>query len=97
MQRAAELVKQGVTVTRSYEANPAFLYTRLDTVKPAMIAEATKDARRAAEQFASDSGSRVGAIKSAQQGFFTVEDRDPNSPEWKKVRVVTTVQYFLVD
>ncbi len=61
------------------------------------IAEATRDARRAAEQFARDSGSEVGAIRNAQQGYFSIEDRDPFSPDWKKIRVVTTVECFLVD
>lgn len=97
IQRSGELVKQGVAVIRSYEYNTQYLYTRLDEVKPAMIAEATGDARRAAEQFAKDSGSKVGAIRSAQQGLFTVEDRDQFSPERKKIRVVTTVQYALAD
>jgi hypothetical protein len=95
MQASAELVKGGVTLIRSYEASPLFLYTQLDAIKPPMIAEATRDARRAAEQFAKDSESRVGSIRSAQQGFFSVEDRDAHSPEVKKVRVVTTIDYFL--
>ena len=95
MQRSGELVKQGVAIIRSYEYNTQFLYTDLDKVKPEMIAEATRDARRAAEQFAQDSGSSVGSIRRAQQGLFSVEDRDPFSPEIKKVRVVTTVDYFL--
>jgi hypothetical protein len=97
MQASAELVKQGVALLRSYEHNPLFLYTKLDAIKPQMIADATLDARRAAEQFAKDSGSRVGAIRSAQQGLFQIENRDPHSPEWKRVRVVTTLQYFLED
>jgi len=95
IQRSGELVKQGVAVIRSYEYNTQYLYTDLDKIKPEMIAEATKDARRAAEQFAKDSGSQVGTIRSAQQGLFSIEDRDPFSPEFKKVRVVTTVEYFL--
>jgi hypothetical protein len=97
MQRSGELVKQGVAVIRSYEYNTQFLYTQLEAIKPAMIAEATQDARRAAEQFAKDSGSRVGAIRSAQQGLFSIEDRDQFSPEFKKIRVVTTVHYALAD
>ena len=61
-----------------------------------MIREATRDARRAAQQFAEDSGSSVGGIRNAQQGYFSFTDRDKFSPEFKKIRVVTTVQYFLV-
>jgi hypothetical protein len=97
IQRTGELVKQGVAVIRSYEYNTQYLFTDLETIKPGMIAEATKDARRAAEQFAKDSGSSVGAIRSAQQGLFSIEDRDQFSPEFKKVRVVTTVDYYLGD
>jgi len=97
IQRSGELVKDGVAVIRSYEYNTQYLYTDLDKIKPEMIAEATKDARRAAEQFAKDSGSEVGAIRSAQQGLFSIEDRDQFSPEFKKVRVVTTVDYYLSD
>ncbi len=97
MQASAELVKQGVTLIRSYEAGPLFLFTGLESIKPEMIAEATLDARRAAEQFAKDSGSRVGAIRSAQQGYFTIEDRDRYSPATKKIRVVTTIDYYLED
>lgn len=95
--RTGELVKQGVAVIRSYDYNTQYLYTDLEKIKPEMIAEATKDARRAAEQFARDSGSKVGAIRSARQGSFTIEDRDQFSPEYKKVRVVTTVDYYLGD
>jgi hypothetical protein len=93
----ARLVADGVALVRDYEVRTQYLFTQLDRIKPEMIAEATRDARRAAEQFAHDSGSRVGAIRTAQQGYFSVEDRDAFSPERKKVRVVTTVQYLLED
>jgi hypothetical protein len=95
MQRTGELVARGVALIRSYEYNAEFLFTSLDALKPQMIAEATQDARHAAEQFANDSGASVGAIRNAQQGYFSIEDRDKFSPEQKKVRVVTTVQFFL--
>jgi hypothetical protein len=97
IQRSGELVKEGVAVIRSYEYNTQYLFTELDKIKPAMIAEATRDARHAAEQFAKDSGSKVGAIRTAQQGLFSIDDRDQFSPEFKKVRVVTTVDYYLSD
>ena len=97
MEDAGSLVGRGVVVVRSYEAQPQFLFTGLEDVKPAMIAEATRDARRAAQQFAQDSGSRVGPIRTARQGYFSVTDRDPFTPEYKTVRVVTGVEYFLVD
>ena len=62
-----------------------------------MIDEATKNARSAAEKFAKDSDSKLGKIKTATQGVFSIEDRDENTPYIKKVRVVTNVQYFLED
>jgi len=95
MKRSGELVRDGIALVNNYGAT--YLYTELERIKPEMIAAATKDARRAAEQFANDSGSRVGTIRSAQQGYFTIEDRDAFSPEFKKIRVVTTVEYFLED
>jgi hypothetical protein len=97
MNRSGELVKRGVPLTHSYEHTTQYFYTDLEKIKPEMIAEATKDARRAAERFAEDSGASVGAIKNAQQGYFSVEDRDPFSPEHKRVRVVTSIQYLLVN
>ncbi len=96
IQESAELVRNGVAMVRSYEHQTQFLFTDLESIKPAMIAEATRDARRAAQQFADDSGGTVGAIRRAQQGYFSINDRDAFSPEYKKVRVVTTIDYFLV-
>jgi uncharacterized protein len=97
MQDSGELVLAGIVLVRSWEYQPQYLFTGLDAIKPEMIAAATRDARSAAQQFAADSGSRVGSIRSAQQGYFSISDRDPFSPEHKQVRVVTTVEYFLVD
>ena len=60
-----------------------------------MIEEATKNARAAAEQFANDSDSRLGKIRSANQGQFSIENRDSNTPYIKKIRVVTSITYEL--
>lgn len=98
MEESRKLISKGVVLAaKSWENPTEFLYTNLNEIKPAMIEEATKDARRAAEKFAQDSGSKVGKIRNASQGYFSISDRDRNSPEVKKVRVVTTVQYYLVD
>lgn len=97
MQASDELVKSGVALLRNYEATPEFLFTKLNDIKPEMIASATKNARQAAEQFAEDSGSQVGAIKNARQGFFSINNRDRYSPEQKVIRVVTTIQYYLAE
>jgi len=95
MSDAAELISQGVPLTPNWGSAADFLFTSLDEIKPGMIAEATADARRAASQFAEDSGSRVGAIRTARQGYFTITERDPSSPHVKLVRVVTTINYDL--
>lgn len=98
MAKSSELIRQGVPITGDgYQSRPEFLFTALNTIKPDMIREATKNARQAAEQFARDSGSRVGKIISARQGIFTIVDRDRNTPYRKIVRVVTTMHYQLTD
>ena len=76
---------------------PEFDYTQLNAIKPTLIAEATAAARSSAEQFAKDSGARIGGIRSANQGVVSIENRDAGSPQIKKIRVVTTVEYFLKD
>lgn len=95
LEEAADLVSQGVVLTPGWGQAARFLFTGLDDIKPEMIAEATADARRAAAQFAADSDARVGAIRSARQGFFSISERDASVPEIKLVRVVTTIEYIL--
>ncbi|MCB1886267.1 MAG: SIMPL domain-containing protein [Rhodocyclaceae bacterium] len=98
MARLSELGRQGIAVTGGdYQAQTQYLFTRLNAIKPAMIEEATRNARAVAEKFAADSDSRLGKIRSAAQGQFSIEDRDANNPHIKKVRVVSTVDFFLVD
>ena len=101
VKRQFDLVKQGVELEEG--SGMAFTYTKLNAIKPEMIAQATKDARKSAEQFAKDSGTGVGSIKSASQGYFEVTARDgdgeggwgASDTPYKKVRVVTTVEYYL--
>ncbi|MBQ8099591.1 MAG: SIMPL domain-containing protein [Bacteroidaceae bacterium] len=96
--RTDELVKQGIVIFgNEYGENAIYEYTALDKIKPEMIEASTKNAREAAEQFAKDSGSRLGKIKHASQGYFSIENRDDNTPWMKKVRVVTSVSYDLKD
>ena len=98
MGRLSELGKEGIVFSgESYQSQPEFIFTRLNEVKPDMIAEATKNAREVAEKFANDSQSQLGKIKRAAQGQFTIVSRDKNNPQIKKVRVVSTVEYYLSD
>ena len=98
MQSLAELGKRGVAIVgQGHGTRPEFLYTGLNEIKPAMIEEATKSAREVAEKFARDSESRLGRIRTASQGQFSIQDRDSNTPHIKRVRVVSTVEYYLVD
>ena len=96
---SGQLVARGVMLGSADGGmgGPDFEYTRLNAIKPALIAEATANARESAEQFAKDSHSTIGGIRSANQGVVDISDRDQGSPQVKKVRVVTTVEYFLKD
>ncbi|QAR32119.1 SIMPL domain-containing protein [Geovibrio thiophilus] len=98
MTQTGELGKEGLVLTgNEYEAPAEYIFTRLNEVKPQMIEEATKAAREVAQKFAGDSGSRLGKIKSASQGQFTISARDTNNPHIKSLRVVSTVEYYLSD
>lgn len=93
-----QLIRQGV-VLQDY-TGPSYLFTRLNDVRPKMIAEATASARTGAQQFARDSGAQLGGIRSASQGSFEILGRDEigyeaSSQVFKKIRVVTSVSYRL--
>jgi hypothetical protein len=98
MSSLSELGKQGIVFTGgNYQTQTEYIFSRLNEVKPDMIEEATRKAREVAEKFASDSDSKLGKIKRASQGQFTISARDKNNPHIKKVRVVSTVEYYLSD
>lgn len=98
MSRLSRLGKQGIVFTAgNYETRTEYLFTRLNAVKPEMIEEATRKAREVALKFAADSQSTLGKIKRASQGQFSIQPRDKNNPHIKRVRVVSTVEYYLSD
>lgn len=98
MTRQGELLKKGVVIAGDdYQFQTVFSFNGLNDIKPEMVAEATKNARATAQKFAEDSGSRIGKIRSASQGQFSITDRDQNTPHIKVVRVVTTIEYSLKD
>ncbi len=99
-QDIGDLIKQGVVLSQGGQG-PTYLFTKLNDVKPDMIAEATKNAREAADQFAADSGAEVGGIRRAYQGVFQILPRDnsyavPAAQQINKtVRVVSTLDFYL--
>lgn len=94
--RTGELLKQGIAVSvGDWQSQVQYEFTGLNKIKPQMIEEATRNARKAAQKFAKDSDSKLGKIQSASQGLFSVEDRDAYSPYIKRVRVVTQIDYNL--
>lgn len=98
LSESLELVSEGIVLGSKNEWRPIeYIYTGLNELKPSMIEEATKNAREVAEKFARDSDSRVGKIRIARQGLFTINDRDMNTPEIKLVRVVSTIDFQLED
>lgn len=101
-QNVSELVDSGVLLTTDYgPGGPTYLFSGLNGIKPAMIAEATAAAREAAQQFARDANASVGGLRRANQGVFQILARDqaPGISEQqqpvKTVRVVSTVDYYL--
>ena len=98
MEDLVELGKQGLVFSGSHHGSMIeYQFNGINEIKPAMIEEATVNARAVAEKFARDSDSAVGKIRRASQGRFTITDRDRNNPHIKNVRVVSTIEYYLAD
>ncbi len=94
----SDLLKKGIAISGGdYRFTTQYFFTKLNEVKPKMIEEATKNARASAEKFAKDSDSKLGKIKRANQGQFSISDRDANTPYIKTIRVVSTIDYLLRD
>ena len=98
LRESLELLEQGVLFGSKNSWRPIeYIFTGLNELKPSMIEEATKNAREVAEKFARDSNSKVGKIRIARQGLFSITDRDETTPDFKIVRVVSTIDYELKD
>lgn len=98
LSKSLELISKGILIGSKNSWRPIqYSFTGLNSLKPEMIEEATKNAREVAEKFALDSNSKVSKIKSANQGLFTISDLDENTSHIKIVRVVSTIEYQLED
>lgn len=98
MAKQGELLKQGVAVLDGgYENRINYEYVGFKKMKPQMMQEAIKNAEATAQEFATNSNSKLNKITKADQGQFSIDDRDANTPYIKKVRVVTTITYSLKD
>ncbi|WP_290455725.1 SIMPL domain-containing protein [Helicobacter rodentium] len=94
--RITELGQEGIAINiNTYDVE--YSYSGLNSIKPQMIEESTFNAREAAQKFAKDSNSKLGSIKRATQGQFSISNRDRNTPHIKNVRVVSTIEYYLED
>lgn len=93
-----QLIQDGIAILSSDYENPiSYEYVSFKNMKPQMLQEAIENAQLTADQFAKNSHSKIDKIITADQGQFSIDDRDENTPYIKKVRVVTTVTYSLKD
>jgi hypothetical protein len=96
--RQGDLLKEGVAIVDGGYENPVkYEFVSFKEMKPKMMQEAIENAEKTAQQFAENSHSQLDKIVSADQGQFSIDNRDDNTPYIKKVRVVTTVTYSLKD
>jgi hypothetical protein len=86
------LVKEGVTMSGN---SVQFEFSDINSIKPEMLGEAVKNAKETASQIAKDSGSRIGGVSRGNQGVFDITDKDPGSPEYKKIRLVSTLRFLI--
>jgi hypothetical protein len=98
MAKQGDLLKEGVAIVDGGYENPVkYEFVAFKEMKPKMMQEAIENAEKTAQQFAENSHSKLNKIVSADQGQFSIDNRDENTPYIKKVRVVTTVTYSLKD
>ena len=96
--RQGELLQKGIAIVDGGYDNPLkYEFVAFRKMKPQMKQQSIENAEQTAEQFAKNSKSKIDKIMNADQGQFSIDDRDSNTPYIKKVRVVTTVTYSLKD
>ena len=93
--RQGELLARGIAIVESYDNSIMYEFTSFKDIKPKMMDEAIENAKKTANQFAEKSGLKLNKLETADQGYFSIDDRDVNTPQIKKLRVVTTVTYSL--
>lgn len=86
------LIKKGIVMTQN---SISFEFSNINSIKPDMLAEALKNARDTAQKIAVESGSSLGGLHRGNQGVFDITDKDPGSPEYKKIRLVSTLSFLL--
>ena len=86
------LVKKGVTLSQN---SISFEFSDINSVKPEMLSESIKNAKDTAKRFADESGASLGSVARGNQGVFDITEKDPGSPEYKKIRVVSTIRFLL--
>ncbi|PIP69084.1 SIMPL domain-containing protein [Candidatus Nomurabacteria bacterium CG22_combo_CG10-13_8_21_14_all_32_8] len=86
------LVKQGIVMNQN---SVSFEFSDINSIKPEMLAEALKNARDTAQRIAQESGSSLGGLHRGNQGVFDISDKDPGSPEYKKIRLVSTLSFLI--
>jgi len=87
-----DLLKKGVVMNQNYVS---FEFSDINSVKPEMLKEAMENAMITAESIAQEANSRLGALHKGNQGVFDISQKDPGSPEYKKIRLVSTLQFLL--
>lgn len=111
VQISGQLIQQGVSLAfdlSNLSPNPSYYFTKLDSIRPEMLTQATQSAQNVAAQFAKDLDSDIGKVLKANQGIFQIMSRDTStmSSDWnsninalgsidKKIRLVTTIDYQL--
>lgn len=86
------LIKKGIILNQN---SISFEFSDLNSIKPEMLKEAIKNAEDTASQFANNSNSKVGGVSRGNQGVFDIADKDPASPEYKKIRLVSTLRFLI--